>query len=363
MTRRQLSAGDIAHLCTGAMFVAPTIEHASCLQYRDMAVELLERDDRRPVLATVDDLPATALTASIGFVNKGLMVAEMIPVGDEFVTALGLLEQRLEVRLEGIFPLAAASVNAMVPVYVALQTGLPLMDADPMGRVFPLVHQTTLALGGLSAGPIGLTGPTGETAVLDVSAPARAERLVRAMAAELGGWSATASYPVSASQLQQYGVLGSVSRLIDIGRILNSPQHTQEKYAALTRLLGMKKVIRARVAEVEGLSRPSIPGMPDSPSSVTLVDEAQGRIVRLEIQNEILMMLVDGAVHAVMPDIITMVRPEDASVASLEDLWVGNKLDLMSFRAAAPWYTPEGRALVEPMAVRIVGRARGGRSA
>src|SRR3546814_1946677 len=96
------------------------------------------------------------------------MVAEMIPVGDEFETALDLLQQRLGEQLEGIFPLAAASVNAMVPVYVALQTGLPLVDADPMGRVFPLLHQTTLALGGLSAGPIGLTGPTGETAVAAV---------------------------------------------------------------------------------------------------------------------------------------------------------------------------------------------------
>src|SRR3546814_4060350 len=105
-----------------------------------------------------------------------------------------------------------------------------------------------------------------------------------------------------------------------------------------------------------------MPGLPDRPSRVTLVYEFQGRILRLEIQNEILMMLVDGAVHAVMPDIITMVRPEDASVASLEDLWVGNKLDLMSFPAAPAWYSPEGRALVEPMAVRIVGRGREGRT-
>ncbi|MGP3534771.1 DUF917 domain-containing protein [Microbacterium sp. RD1] len=360
MTRRELTAADIGHLSTGATFVASTIEHSSRVQYRDMALELMAEEGRGPVLTAVEDLPSESMTTSIGFVNKGLMLAEMIPVGDEFATALTLLERRLETRLAGIFPLAAASVNAMVPAYVALQTGLPLIDADPMGRVFPLLHQTTLALGGLSAGPIGLTGPTGETAVIDVSDPVRAERIVRAMAAELGGWSATASYPVTAAQLRQHGVLGSISRLIEIGKILDSTEHTQAKYASLTNLLGMRKVIRARVADVEGLSRPSLHGMPDRPSSVTLVDEAQGRIIRLEIQNEILMMLVDGAVHAIMPDIITMVRPEDASVASVEDLWVGNKLDLMSFPAAPQWYSAEGRALVEPMAVRIVGRGRGG---
>ena len=67
-------------------------------------------------------------------------------------------------------------------------------------------------------------------------------------------------------------------------------------------------------------------------------------------------MLVDGAVQAMVPDVITMVRPEDASVANLDDLWVGNKLDLFSFPAAPPWYTPEGRALIEPMAMHVVGK-------
>lgn len=66
------------------------------------------------------------------------------------------------------------------------------------------------------------------------------------------------------------------------------------------------------------------------------------------------MMLVDGAVHAIIPDIITMLRPEDAGVTSLEDLWVGNKLDLVSFPAAEQWYTPEGLSLLAPMTTHTV---------
>jgi len=356
MSRRHLTPADVGHLCTGAMFVACTVDHGSAQQYRDLTLELIETDGVGPMLATADSFDPEAMTTSIGFVNKGLMFSEMIPVGDEFRTSLLALQERLGVPIEGVFPLAAASVNAMVAVNVAKQTGLPLVDADPMGRVFPLVSQTTLALGGLSAGPVALTGPSGEVAVVDVVAPARAERIVRALAAEFGGWSATASYPVTAAQLGQHGVLGSVSRLIEIGEILDSAAPTQSKYAQLTTLLQMRKAIRARVTDVEGLSRPSIPGLPDRPSSATLVDEAQGRIIRLEIQNEILMMLVDGAVQAMVPDVITMVRPEDASVANLDDLWVGNKLDLISFPAAPPWYTPAGRALIEPMAMHVVGQ-------
>ena len=87
-------------------------------------------------------------------------------------------------------------------------------------------------------------------------------------------------------------------------------------------IAGVRKIIRARVLDVAGLSRPSPPGQPDRPSSVVLIDEDHGHIVQLEIQNELLMVLVDGVIESVMPDIITMLNPEDASVAGFEDLWV-----------------------------------------
>lgn len=348
MSARELRQDDIRHLSTGANFVACAIDRDGCLFYRDLVIDRMEQGGAGPVLASIDEFAADSISTAVGFVNMGHMFMELIPIGDEFENAVALLRARLDVPVAGLYPLAAASVNAMVPAYVAMQTGLPLVDADPMGRVFPLLSQTTLTLAGLSAGPIGLSGSTGESAFVEVESPLRAERIVRALAAEFGGWAATASYPGPMSALERHGVIGSISRLIKIGRILDSGKYTQEKYAELTSLLGMRRVIRARVVEIEGQSGPMGAAMPDRPSSVTLVDEAQGRIIRLEIQNEIQMMLVDGAVQALIPDIITMTRPEDASVAGLEDFWVGNKLDLISFPAAAPWYTPSGRALVEP---------------
>lgn len=359
MTARRLSETDIRNLCTGAMFVASTVDHASCLHYRDLILDLMSDSGDAPMLLSADELDDDAMTSSIGYVNKGLMFSEMMPVGDELDTALDLLQRRLGVDVEGVFPLAAASVNALVPVYVALRTGRPVVDADPMGRVFPLLHHTTLALAGLSAGPIAVTGPTGETAVLEVVAAARAERLVRALAAELGGWAATASYPVTAADLGKHGIQGTVSRLIDIGKVLDSPRPTAMKYAELTTLLGLRKVIRGRVIETEGLSRPSVPGIPDRPSSVTFIDEALDRTVRMEIQNEILMILIDGAVQAIIPDVITMVLPADAGVAGLDDLWVGNRIDLLSFPASPQWYSPDARALVEPLAIQGATRGAG----
>lgn len=263
--------------------------------------------------------------------------------------------------IAALMPLAAANINALVPVLTGMQTGIPIVDADPMGRVFPLLYQSVFTLAGLSAGPIGATGPLGDSALLDVSDPRRAERLVRALAGEFGGWSATALYPMRTDALARHGILGSVSRMVHIGGILDSHIATGEKHAALRRIAGVKRIIRARVSDVTGLSRPAPPGQPDMPSSVVLIEESHERIVQVEIQNELLMVMIDGAVVAVIPDIITLLHPEDASVASLDDLWVGNTLDIVVLPAAPQWYSPEGSALAGPNALTLWFQSQGGR--
>ena len=344
----RLTAEDIRHLRTGALFLACAADPEWCDEQQDRILTRMSAGAEGPELLPVQDFADDALVAAVGFVNNGLPLSELRPAGDEFVSSVELLERELGHRIEGLFPLAAANVNSMVPLLTGMQLGRPVVDADPMGRVFPLLFQSVFTLAGLPAGPLAATGPVGESALVRVGEPRRAERLVRALAGEFGGWSATALYPMTARELARTGVIGSVSRMVRIGRILESPRSTSEKHELLRRREGVRRIIRARVADVAGLSRPAPSGEPDHPSTVVLVEEEQGRFVQLEIQNELLMLMVDGTVDAVIPDIITMLHPEDGRVASLEDLWVGNTLDLVVLPAAAQWYTPAGRRLAAP---------------
>lgn len=353
-----LSSVDVGHLRTGALFLACAADPGWCTDQAERALAHMRAREIKPELRGVDEFDEDALIVSVGFVNNGLSLSELRPAGDEFATSLRLIEETIGRPIAGLMPLAAANVNSLVPILTGMQVGLPVVDADPMGRVFPLLHQSLFTLAGLSAGPVAATGPTGESAILDVDKPARAERLVRALAGEFGGWAAAALYPMSAGTLARSGVIGSVSRLIRIGEILDSGLSTLQKHEQLRRTEGVQRIIRARVSNVEGLSRPAPPGQPDRPSSVFLVEESQGKIVQIEIQNELLMLLVDGAIEAVLPDIITMLRPEDASVAGLDDLWVGNTLDIVVLPAAAQWYTPAGIDLAGPAAHHALLRRR-----
>jgi hypothetical protein len=216
-----------------------------------------------------------------------------------------------------------------------------------------LISQTTLNIGNVAIGPIALMGVTGERAVIEVESAQRAETLVRALVTELGGWAATAMYPCSARQLMEHGVHGSISRMIRIGQILNASTPVERKLLLLAELLGTTRIARARVSHIESLSRPTDLGLPAQPSSVTLEDETTGRIVHLEVQNEILLVLVDGEVTAAVPDMVTLLNSEQGTVVNIDDVQVGDVMDIVKITAAAQWYTEPGLELTDPKAFGI----------
>jgi DUF917 family protein len=347
----QLTADDVRHLRTGAHFLACAIDPTAIHVYTDMVLQAMEHQSLE--LTTVDELASDDLVVAVGMVTQGLFIADMPPVGDEFLGCIKAMEASLGRRVRAIYPLAAANINGMIPLMVGLQSSLPVIDSDPMGRVFPLISQTTLNIGQVPISPIAMMGVTGERALVEANNPQRAETLVRALVTELGGWAATAMYPCTAAQLKEHGVHGSVSRMIRIGQIQDAETSVERKFLMLAELLDATRLARARVSHIEGLSRPTDLGLPAQPSSVTLEDESTGQIIRLEIQNEILLVLVDGAIAAAVPDMVTLLNSEHGTVVTLDDVRVGNVVDVLTYPAAAQWYSPAGLDLAEPTAFGI----------
>lgn len=346
-----LTADDIRHLRTGAHFLACCVDPTAIHIYAEKILSAL--DDGQISVIPVSDLDPTDLVVAIGIVNKGFFLTDLPPVGDEFSHCLAAIEASLGRKVSAIYSLAAANVNGIIPLMVGLQLDLPIVDSDPMGRVFPLISQTTLNIGHVGISPIAMMGPAGESALVQAQDPQRAERLVRAIVGELGGWAATAMYPCQASDLAEHGIHGSITRMIRIGEILDTDESAESKYLSLVHLLAASRIARARVILIEQLSRPTDLGLPAQPSSVTLLEESSGRIIRLEIQNEILLVQVDGGVAAAVPDIVTLLSSEHGTTVRLEDVQMGSMLDVLVIPASPKWYSPPGLKLAGPTAFNI----------
>lgn len=348
---RELMVDDIDRLEIGAHFLSCSIDPTAMHSHAEMTRQAMTTRTLR--LADLSDLADDDLVVSIGFVSQGLLMAEMPPVGDEAVGCLEAISAAVGRGVAAVFPLAAANINAVAPLMAALQAGIPVADADPMGRVFPLISQTTLTAAGVGIGPIALMGATGERVTIEVSDARRAEALVRAATEELGGWAMSAMYPCTARELREHGVRGSITRMLDLGDVLGGTGATAAKLQRLSELFGTSRIGRAQVTHVENSFGESEVALPARPSSLTLRDDANGRLVRLEIQNEILLVLVDGAVVAGVPDVITLIDPERGSVVNLDDVRVGDVLDLLRTPADPRWYEPAGLALAGPAAFGI----------
>ncbi|GAA4865152.1 DUF917 domain-containing protein [Saccharopolyspora rosea] len=288
--------------------------------------------------------------AAVGFVGAPFLLDEQLPTGDEVLRAVRRLERWTGRELDAVVALNAAGENALLPVIAAAQLGVPLLDADGMGRVFPLVEQTTFALSGISPTPLAVAGSGGEVVVLDCPAN-RLEVLLRQTVLSCGGWVVCAGYPADARRLGSAGIDGGISRALGVGRWLREGVDGD----TVARRLGGRSLGRGKVIDVERrTARWGSRTLPAAASSV-VVREESGHVLRLEVHNEVLLALDDGGAVASVPDAIGLLDVPGHQVLGVEDVAIGREVDVVVLPAAQAWRGPRGLALAGPGAFGLGG--------
>jgi hypothetical protein len=336
-----IAADDVPALYEGARFYAPAVGDADRSSLTAWLTGLLDRNGPVP-LRRPESIPPDTRCVAVCVIGSGSAMADLPPSGDEFSLAV----QRIE-RLQGepfgaVFPLAAATVSALAPVVAASQ-----LDADGMGRTYALIHHTSLHLAGLSPAPLVAHGPTGESVLIDVGIGPRADRLLRANVDTLGGWAALAAYPTTAGLVRRAALPGTLSRLLNVGRLLLERPTPEVLLARLAAVIGCGRIGRGRIVELEHLSRPNDITIPGHPSSLVLEESGgQRRQLRIELRSEIVAVFADGRLVAAAPDLLCLFDVSRGEIASLDSLEPGDLVDVLVTPADAVWYSAEAIAMV-----------------
>jgi DUF917 family protein len=341
-----IGAEDVPALYEGAKFYAPAVGDASRASLTSWLTGLLEREGPVP-LHRVETMAPDTPCVSVCVLGSGSALADLPPAGDEFVSAIRQIERLQGVRFGAVYPLAAATVSALVPVVAAAQLGVPLLDADGMGRAFALIHHTAMHLAGISPTPLVACGPTGDSVLVEALTAPRVDRLLRASVDTLGGWAALASYPTTVGALRRAALPGTVSRIANVGRVLLQPSDPDLLISRLAAITGCRRLGRGRISELEQLSRPSDGGIPAHPSSV-VIDETEGlrRQLRIELRSEIVAVFANGELIAGAPDLLCLVDTARGALATLDNLERGDLVDVLVTPGDAVWYSNEGMAMV-----------------
>jgi uncharacterized protein len=348
MTR--IGAEDLDKLVAGAEFFGSSIAGSDLEHVQAWAHEVLARCGPVP-LVSVDALAPDTMCAAVGIAGSVTALIELPPSGDEPTAVVRALQDQLGRPIDAVMPMNAASGNAIFPVIAAAELGLPLVDCDGMGRILPLINQTSYALAGLPLTPLTAISAVRDVVSIDASGP-RAELLIRAMLHTGGGWMLCALYPTEAASLATGAIAGSVSRVLDVGALLTGPTERDRILHGLGETVGATVLGGGRVVELgPSGQRGGAPTQPANPTTV-VVREAweRSRLIRLEAQNEFLLALIDGELTTAVPDLLCLLDRHSIRLKGLEHLGAGDEVDVLAVPAAPVWHSSAGLALAGPRA-------------
>jgi DUF917 family protein len=340
----QLDVANLPRLALGASLLASGGGGDPALALL-MALRAVEQHG--PVaLLEVGELREDMLILPCGMIGAPTIAEERIWNGDEGQTLCDAVAGVRGRQVDALMPFGIGGANGLLPVLWAARVGLPLLDADGMGRAFPQLHQHTMSLAGIPPSPVVLTDGRGNAVRLDPADGAWAEHLARGALAGFGGVCAGALYCMSGEQARRATIAGALSRALALGEALQT-EGIYERLPAVRAALCASVLIEGRLQDIE--RRPG-PGFARGAATVIGSGEDAGRRVRLEFQCEFLVALEDGAACATVPDLISVLAADTCVPISVERLRHGQQVSVLTSPAPPAWRSCEAIAIVGPVA-------------
>jgi uncharacterized protein len=303
-------------------------------------------EDFGPVpLVDLDELPDDALVMPVAGIGATTVILEKFENGDEGVRLREQLQFVTGREVAALMPIEIGGGNALLPITWAARIGLPVVDADGIGRAFPEIPQVAMHLAGIPASPAVMTDERGNMAVFRTISGGWMERLERAAAVEFGGSASSAEFSLTAAQARRATIRNSVSKAIRIGEALAGA--TSSPVAALIAEMGACQLVAGKVLDVE---RHTTSGFVRGSVVIEGLGADEGRLIRLELQNENLVAMERGRVLASVPDLITVLDSETADAIATEVLRYGQRVTLIAFACDPVWRTERGIAVAGPRA-------------
>ncbi|MDI3316271.1 MAG: DUF917 domain-containing protein [Bacillota bacterium] len=312
-----------------------------------MAREAIRRKGPVPLM-DVEALPERGLVVPVAMMGAPTVLVEKLPSGEELARVVRALERRVGRPVVALMSAEAGGVNSTIPVAAAAELGLPLLDADGMGRAFPEIPMCSMHLAGVAATPMALADEKGNLELLETVDNFWTERLSRTATVAMGGSSIIALYPMEAGQVRGAVIAGTIGRAIGIGRVLREARSGGfEVLEALLDVTGGRLLFAGKVVDV---LRRTQGGFVRGTASLDGTGRDEGSVLRLEFQNENLVAVRDGLPLASVPDLLSVLDAETHTPITTEGLAYGQRVELLGIPSEPVWRTPQGLELVGPRA-------------
>lgn len=313
-----------------------------------IAKRLIRRHGPVRMLA-VHDLADSDFVAPIGGIGAPSVDVERIMAESELGQALAALERAVGRTVTAIMPIEVGGGNSMLPIAAAALSGLPIVDADAMGRAFPEAQMVTFHLAGYGPGTTVLIDHHGNEVVSRPVDGASSERLARATTIEMGGSATMIDYAYGGAIVRECAIPGTLTTDARIGRILlgvgGSALRDDDRIGALCDEVNAIRLFDGKVTD---LQRQFEGGFTTGTAELGGVGVDRGAKFRLDFQNEMLLARRDGEVAAVTPDLISVLDLASGRPITTEALRYGARVAVIGIPCHEKWRTKVGLETAGP---------------
>ena len=310
-----------------------------------MAKQALMEKGKIPLLDP-DDIPDDELVIPSAMMGAPAVMLEKLPNGSEPEAAFRAVESFFGRKAYAVLPIEAGGINSCIPVYTAAKLGLPLVDADGMGRAFPEIQMVTYTIGGVSASPMVCCDEKGNKVVIEAINNNWVETFARTITVAMGLSSMIGLYVMEAKKVKKWGVKGTISLAIEIGkRIIVSHEKKTSPVDSILELTNGYRLFEGKVTDVQ---RDLTTGFVRGNAKFEGIDAFKGTSFELHFQNENLVGLLNGKPCAMVPDLITILDRETGSPITTEHLKYGQRAVIIGMPCVEVWRSEKGLELVGP---------------
>ena len=339
-----LAKDDLPDLARGAAFLG-TGGGGNPYVGRLMVERAMEETGRPLELMDLGDVPDDALVIPTAMMGAPTCIVEKLPQGMEAASSLRRLEQQLGKEAFATMPIEAGGVNSMIPLVVGLRLGIPIVDADGMGRAFPELFHETFHIYGVSGTPMVITNDHGDQALVDTHDNYMMEWLARGLTIRMGGVAYIAEYPMDGRTAKRTSVAGTIGIGLRVGRAIRQARERHlDPFDHLAATLRETSYSPARViftGKIVEVFRRTSEGFAKGTVRIRELDVAEPRLLEIEFQNENLIARANGDVLAVVPDLICILDAETAEPITTEELRYGQRVTVMAVAVPPIMRTPE----------------------
>ena len=292
-------------------------------------------------LISIDEMSENQKAATFCMVGAPTVGIEKIPNFESLEKVYSEYEKYYGHDIDAIVPSEIGGINSMIPFVIASMKGIPVVDADGMGRAFPEMQMDTFSIGGIPNTPSIFSDEKGNSFAVFTEQLKWTEKISRSLVDTLGGSLMNGVYLLSKSDLKKHAVPDTVSLARDIGEML---KNSKNPVTNLEERFGMYCLFNGKIKDVE---TKTAGGFVRGKASLISLDDNETECT-IEFQNENLICLINKEVRCTTPDLITLVDTETGIPITTENLRFGMRCSVIASKADSRWRTEKGIQTVGP---------------